>query len=114
MRRTRIVTKEVVPMDYVETVSFCQRLRDLCLMLDDVEDFVGGGDCDEKTLKVLETKLEKVEDAVSVLHDFVEDSDFTTDFEKLYGNHDPSDGPFLSQEPEEPDGFCDCPECCGD
>ena len=27
---------------------------------------------------------------------------------------DPSDGPFLSQEPEEPDGFCDCPECCGE
>ena len=24
--------------------------------------------------------------------------------------HDPSDGPFLAQEPEEPDGFCDCPD----
>ena len=39
-------------------------------------------------------------------------SDVVRAVENLCG--DPSDGPFLTQEPEEPDGFCDCPECCGE
>ncbi len=27
---------------------------------------------------------------------------------------DPSDGIFVAQEPDDDDGFCDCPECCGE
>ena len=50
-------------------------------------------------------ELTRIADA---LEDFVYDDDENDE------KHDPSDGPFVAQEPEETDGFADCPENCGE
>lgn len=63
----------------------------------------------EKLVNVCETKDPK---ALTLHFKMVDSSD--DDDDENDEKHDPSDGPFVAQEPEETDGFADCPEDCGE
>lgn len=67
--------------------------------------------CDD----VSDVNNKRIDDALEKLHvAAAEFHDVATSVENARRKCDPSDGPFLTQEPEESDGFCDCPECCGE
>ena len=76
--------------------------------IDETNDKIGELECIDRKLCAIWTQLERIANAVEKI------ATTYSDAEKKFGNltsltikTDPADGPFCSQEPEEPEGFAD-------